>query len=917
MQARHLLHPYRAALIIAAIITSFAASFAMSRPAAAQIDPAATGEATAQTLLLPAQQDATVAQLFPNQNFGDQQNLVAARQLVGAEFVAGSDVLLRWDLSNLPPGATIEDAAFGLFQTDASANAGAVLVEQVLSSWNSGTVTWANQPSSAIYDRTWSPPTTAGEYVFYSGDATNNTTARNLVQEWVDAPGTNFGVLLSYGGANLGGRVFSSLEATDNNPPLLRIRYTLPRIRVCLDTIEPCSPAGGASVYDATSGQVLPAGLGGLIDAGAVALGAELWARLQVKDPYPQARLFYTTADVTPVTVAQFEQYPSTDLPELRLLVQSDKPLLLYDLNMTAQWYLNDDPEFTALLRRNVIRASDYLYDFTEGQFALGTVTVRQMYEGWDAADIKLQTSNVLHPNATIGGIVISDTVDISPAIPITYTAGSIFMGSYWNRFGEPPNQVVRTNGVVVTEAEMADDWSIALAHEMGHYLLFLFDTYTDKNGVSSDTIAAQCVGSAMGNAYLPRNQAFVFDQAAWDADCGATEAHFRLAGRSEWETIGGWYNFAVTPSAIRFGVYPPVPLTNVVFVDPATTPGPLANQVYTLTYQLNQASSGEARAFLIRDDSLIFEQGQPPKGTTNVELTDARVGDRLCVYDLNDHAEAPDTPRYQFGCETVTAGDSQMVMTHNADWRPVITIKQTGLQQLSVTIKQALAGGLVLEARLIPETDAAGPVQVLARNGDTWSTVFDLAGPVEPVYLQVWVKESVASPQTPREAMADRGTGGNGAYGPARHFGGVLTVSSDGNASYVSDEPIELLPGESVAWQSMPGTPPVPPWKRVSGQSYRLDAFPAALVNQGTVSIEFEDTFGVMQASAPAAPQAVGARVHFWDGAQWQPLATTVGTPTGAEDGVQVASARSQGIGVYAVMVDSRPNMFMPVVKR
>ncbi len=692
-----------------------------------------------------------------------------------------------------------------------------------------------------------------------------------------------------------------------------------PLIRVCFDQVDPCRRAASASVYNKTSGKVLDADSQGLIDSGAVQLGDELWARLPVKNPYPQSRLFYTTAGLTQVTADQFQLYSDSDFREMRLVVRSDKPLLLYDLNLTAQWYLNDDPAFSDTLQKNIIRASDYLYDFTEGQFALGTVTVHQMYEGWDAANIKLHTSNVLHPNATIGGIVLTDTVDISPTIPISYSHGSIFMGSYWNRFGAPPNQEVKYKGVVVTPEEMTDDWSIALAHEMSHYLLYLFDTYTDQNGVSNDAIAAQCVGSAMGNAYVPGNQAFVFDQAAWDSACGATEAHFRFNGRTEWDTVAGWYNFAVVPTEVAAGVYPPVPLTNVVFVAPASTPPPLASQVYSLTYQSDQASSGEARAFLVRDDSLIYEQGKPAKGTTSVELTDARVGDRLCVYDLNDHAETPEAPRHQFGCETVVAGDSQLIMTQDTSWNPAITVAQTGPQQLSVSVEQALANGLVLQARLIPETDAAGPVQALTRSGNVWSTVFNLATPVEPVYLQLWVEETPAAPQTRREVMADRGTGGDGAFGPARLHGGVMAVSSDGNASYQSDEPIELGPGESIAWQSMPGTPPVPPWKQISGQSYRLDAFPPSLVNGGTISIEYEDEFGVLQSARAVTPNAAGAQIHFWDDddRQWQPLPSTVVAPAGAEDGVLAASAPSQGVGIYAVMVDSRPSLFMPVLRR
>ena len=88
--------------------------------------------------------------------------------------------------------------------------------------------------------------------------------------------------------------------------------------------------------------------------------------------------------------------------------------------------------------------------------------------------------------------------------MPISYSPGSIAMGSYWNRFGTPPDQVNTYNGAVVPPAALAADWAIALAHEFGHYLLFLFDTYTDANGQSNADIAALCTGSAMGNAYEP-----------------------------------------------------------------------------------------------------------------------------------------------------------------------------------------------------------------------------------------------------------------------------------------------------------------------------------------------------------------------------------------------------------------------------
>lgn len=916
MPANSRLHPYLTALITAATIVAIFVSFAaplLPARASAQAQPAAPGVGQAQQLLLPARQDATIVERLPNQNFGSAPRLEVGREQVNTGLISDSDALLQWDLGVFPPGTSIDSAAIGLFQT--AAGAGPVLIYQVFAPWDAAEVTWATQPGAEIVDRTWSPAN-SGQYEFHASAA-----LQQLVSLWVNAAGNppNHGLLLRYGGSGFSTHVFDSREAPSLNPPLLRVDYTLPPIRVCLDRIDPCIPAAGAQVYERKSGRTLAAGADGRIDAAAVALGDQLWARLPANDDYPQAQLFHTTAGVTPVAANQYGSFGDSNGAELRLLVRSDRPLLLYDLNVSAQWVVEDDPSFADQLRRNVMRASDYLYAFTNGQFALGQVTVRQAYEGWEAADIKLHTSNVLHPNATIGGIVPAATPDISPAVPITYTPGSVFMGSYWNRFGAPPNQEVTYKGAVVPPEQLADDWSIALAHELAHYLLFLFDTYTDPNGVSSEALAAQCAGSAMGDTYLPANQAFIFDQALWDANCGATEAHTRLNGRTEWATIRAWYSFAVAPSAPGPGGFPPVPLTNVTFLTPPVTAAPLAGQVFTLTYELNQTSSGEARAFLLRDDSLIFEQGKPPEGATSIQLVDARVGDRLCVFDLNDHAEAPDAPRHQFGCETIAPGDSVLAMTNDPAWNPTVTIAQTGPQQLSVSVQQPLASGLALQARLIPETSPGGPAQALSRSGDMWTTVFDLPGPVAPVYLQLWVDESPAAPQTRREVIADRGTGGNGAYGPARHHGGVLAVSSDGNAGYQPDAPLELQPGQSVAWQSMPGTPPVPPWKRISGQSYRLDAFPASLVSSGQVSIQFEDAFGVLQAAgaaSPAAPAAV-AQLHFWDGQAWRPLPTTLGTPANAEDGVRLATAPSQGVGVYAVMIDSKPNLFLPSVRR
>jgi hypothetical protein len=157
----------------------------------------------------------------------------------------------------------------------------------------------------------------------------------------------------------------------------------------------------------------------------------------------------------------------------------------------------------------------------------------------------------------------------------------------------------------------------------------------------------------------------------------------------------------------------------------------------------------------------------------------------------------------------------------------------------------------------------------------------------------------------TRRETIVDRGTGGGGLFGFARRFGGAFIYSSDGKASFKLDGDLELKDGESIAWQSMPGTPRLLFDKRISGQSYRLTAYPESLVDTGTVEIEFEAPVDGSSRSirSSSVGQAAAPVIHFYDGKSWAPLTTTIGQPSTAQDGVQIASAPSMGVGVYAVL--------------
>lgn len=697
------------------------------------------------------------------------------------------------------------------------------------------------------------------------------------------------------------------LEATLENPGC---------IRVCSETATPCGPAPGATVRNADDGTVYTLDSEGyVINRNQIANGTPLWALMPVSST-ARSTLYHTSGAEQTVNEAAFS---GANAGTMTLVVSQQNPLLVQDLEVAAQWYVEGDVERANWLRENVVGASGFLYAFTDGQFALGRVTVQQSYDGWEDADLQLHANNIFQPRADIGGIVLTDTVDLDPSVPITYAPGQMYMGSYWNRYGKPPGEPIFDGGQEVPLASLAADWAIALAHELGHYLLFLFDAYTDIDGNASKELAEQCTLSAMGDAYKPSNHAFIYDRGHWDAKCKETEAYNTLGGRTEWQTINLRYPWTITPTAFVTGPVLPAGVTTVTFVPPTTPPGPLAtSQVFDLVYQDNETNSAEARGFLLRNNR-VLEQGKPPKGANQIHLIDAQLGDRLCVYDINDHAEGDETPRHQFGCETIVAGDATLAMTKNVAWAPLVDLRQTGPSQLTIAVTQPVTSpvGVPIQAALYPEHGEKLMELTLAGDGSVHTGEFNLAESVPPVYVQLFVSETVPAPTTRREVIVDRGTGGSGAFGPASSLGKVLVISSDGIATYESDEPLQLGPGESISWQSMPGTPPLPPGTSIRGQSYRLDAFPPSLVATGRVSIRFEGASAV-QAAATSAQEQSAPAIYFWNGTEWQRLSTTLTTPVNASDGIQLATAPSQGVGVYAVLVETNQiQLYLPLVSR
>ncbi|HEX7320743.1 MAG TPA: DNRLRE domain-containing protein [bacterium] len=157
--------------------------------------------------------DAYISQGDPSTNFGTQGWLIT----YGNPWSLVYRTLMRFDLSSLPPGTPISAATVSLYMWDQAGVDFNVDIHKVLASWTETGVTWSNQPSFNA---------TVESSLPYQGYTWWHFTITALVQDWVNNPGSNYGMILRNNpeipGDN-GGRFakFYSRDTTINRPYLL------------------------------------------------------------------------------------------------------------------------------------------------------------------------------------------------------------------------------------------------------------------------------------------------------------------------------------------------------------------------------------------------------------------------------------------------------------------------------------------------------------------------------------------------------------------------------------------------------------------------------------------------------------------------------------------------------------------------
>ncbi len=919
-RATHLLFSSTILALLLALLPAPQPLFAQEAPlpSVPPVGAAESSAVTAQTLTFVPVADSYVSQIFGQSgvNYGSATRLeVSPFVFFDGGGTLRRDALLNFDvLSRIPAGSVVNSAELRLRQTVAISESANLFISQITEAWSEDAVTFDTRPSTVDWDTGWAPDIAANIVI------TRDLTA--LVDFWVRYPDSfpDYGILLRSTTRFGEARTFGSRESAA--PPELVVNYTLPAIRLCWDDAPDCGhPADkSAELRNVTTGAALTIdGSGYVANIDRVRLGDRLWGRYLVSSS-GAAHIYATTGLPVVAGIQAFPWRNATEAYEMHIYLSRSQPVLVRDMTVSAQWNLEPNDALKKYLSEMLTNGSYNFYDYTDGQFVLGEITVYQNYENWPNADIWLHANNNFRPLSYIKGEVAATTAD--PVAPgVQYYPGQVYLGTYWNRYGLPAGQPTPAG------VDVSQDFARAFGHELGHYLLGQFDSYLRVTGDGPGGAVVQqthnCTGSAMGWVYDDANTEFVANLDHWNANCHNTLGDYNVH-RTEWATIRTWYPWAQEPSANRPDVSAvPYPFTTVTFVAPAGAPEPLAEQNFTLLYQSGQAASPEARGFLFRPDGMVIDQGRPAAGVAPVTLAlnGAGAGDRLCVIDINDNAEAPEMPRHQYGCEELAGDDNEMQMERSDAWKPVIEITPLETKVVQIKVTQALPPGTQLVARLYPE-HLANPTAVIplqAVGDSVYVGNFDLPVFTASAFVELWVDETESETNPRRTAIIDYGVGGGAVPGPKSGIGFAPQVSSsDGRAFFVLPVGLELLAEQFIALQSMAGTPPLPIGNATIGQAYRLISLPPSLVTDGSINVYFTNIFptvagaeGIEAAGADASQSS--AALWHWDGAAWTRLATTI---LAQPNGKLLASAPSRGVGVYALLYPA-PQIFMPLMSK
>ncbi|MBE2223088.1 MAG: hypothetical protein IAF02_16215 [Anaerolineae bacterium] len=243
----------------------------------------------------------------------------------------------------------------------------------------------------------------------------------------------------------------------------------------------------------------------------------------------------------------------TTPQPASGDIILSDlQPLTLINMVVSLSWTPapNSTVATAAEIRDAMQAVSQELYDLTDGQMALGPVSISTGGDRWAEADIRFLPANDKRPSAFVGGIVPDKLNYTGYLTNTTYTPAATYFGRLWDgrdAFDEENGRWTTPNAYRT------------ITHEWSHYGLFLYDEYQDTTGGPGycicETLPSGCgFGDRDGSAMAYHYTATEF----WHKDthfsgtnlsfCQATWQH-HVHGRTDWDFLAfDWANLQGLP---------------------------------------------------------------------------------------------------------------------------------------------------------------------------------------------------------------------------------------------------------------------------------------------------------------------------------------------------------------------------------
>lgn len=286
--------------------------------------------------------------------------------------------------------------------------------------------------------------------------------------------------------------------------------------------------------------------------------------------------------------------YTIRSLGPQKLMVRKNSPLVLFNLVVSIEW--DASAEYLNEVARAMHLASDFLYDYTDGQMAFGPVAIYDHAAHWSNADIQIAAWNDMRPHAYVDGIHSADKSQV------------IRLGRHWD--GKRGDQ----------GAWDASAGFRTLAHEFGHYALALYDEYFyfvyDSRGMILGTAPSSCTGldnheatnaSVMDYHYTSSELSARGVDGLWSANCERTVQWDLTKGLSTWETLRD--QFADTVSPPRWQLVTPLDRKSIL-------PGPTALPTDLLNYPQITVDAGQTSA-PVRRVTVLGQNGAPAWGSS------------------------------------------------------------------------------------------------------------------------------------------------------------------------------------------------------------------------------------------------------------------------------------------------------------